>query len=292
MDGRNLFLRLLYVVIYLSPAVFFQSFLSACSKPSVRSQRTYKIQFSPALHTDIIYSLHVKQIMSQQISSIPSAFMQNIRMTWHGRAMARDSGTILLMQCERFFIRSQGKDMDIVYDSDDSVRQETGLPQMEGIVNRPALLWVKPNGRTQLMSDSSQTPPVDLEAFERSTPLFCRFPDTAVTLGSRWEADYISATGFIPIQVHCNYTLMAIRDGKAALAMNALLKTLSHTSGQQLFVARGSGYQKGSIEVRVKDGVVTNSSFVQFLSGEMDMRGLKVPFSQGAEIRITGTVEQ
>ncbi len=291
-EGRNFPLRLLHVMIYISSAVCFQSLLSACTEPSGHRQASYSFQFSPQLNANITYTLRAKQIMSQQVRSIPSAFVQDMKLTWRCQAIARDSATVLLMQCDQFFIRSRGKDMDITYDSEDSLHEQFGVPGMASFVSRQGRLRVQSNGYTQIMNDSLNTSAVDSEAFALTTPLFCRLPDAAVSVGNRWGADYTSIMGFIPLQVHCDYTLLSVRDGKATLAIDAHLKTSLHTAGQKLFVANGSGYQKGKIEIRLKDGIVTSSSFVQFLSGEMDMSGLKVPFTQGAEIRITGTVEQ
>jgi hypothetical protein len=111
------------------------------------------------------------------------------------------------------------------------------------------------------------------------------FPNHPVKIGDKWTLES-SLQSMVSMNIVSHYTLKKVEGGKAFIAVESDLETEEGTqniSGMPMNYNMG-GTQDGTIEVRLKNGVLTESNLVQNINGEVSAQGMNWPIMIEADI--------
>ena len=115
---------------------------------------------------------------------------------------------------------------------------------------------------------------IDDNSFEN---FLTEFPDNPVKIGDSWEVTRNSSNANASMKIKTIYSLKELKDGKAAIAVDADLSSLN----ENILIA---GTMKGSFVVELKTGLSESGFLHQELDMTMNTVGKKIPMKISSDI--------
>jgi hypothetical protein len=114
------------------------------------------------------------------------------------------------------------------------------------------------------------------------------FPDHPVRPGDTWKKEYNLNMGMMNMKMENEFKLKDVSGNTAHLDINSKITGGGAGSGETKNMNINlSGDQKGTMDVEVATGLVTDSKIKQNIKGDMSMMGMKVPMIISQDIHLT-----
>ncbi|MEZ5015617.1 MAG: DUF6263 family protein [Flavipsychrobacter sp.] len=111
------------------------------------------------------------------------------------------------------------------------------------------------------------------------------YPKKIIQPGDIWERKFTSSIGFIHVEIVNNYKLMFVNNDVAHIELTGRINA-TNDNRQKIDI---NGIQRGSMDVALNSGLVTNGKMEQQLSGLLYLNGKETPVSINATTHIMGT---
>jgi hypothetical protein len=115
------------------------------------------------------------------------------------------------------------------------------------------------------------------------------FPDHPVKPGDTWKKTFNMGTSMMNLTIDNEFKLTSVTGGTAHIDVNSKIKGGGGAGPEMKNMNMDlNGDQKGTMEVEVATGLVTDGKMKQTIKGEMTAAGMKVPMSVTSDIHISG----
>lgn len=211
---------------------------------------------------------------------------------------------------DRIAMSLNGPNMHMNYDSQDPAKSNKEMAMMGDMLHKPFMLEVNKEGQikkilglSDMLKDSDDT---SAEAKSMRQQIANTFDDTTirnivqqsldifpghpVRPGDTWHKTYTTAVGPVSMRIDNEFKLKSVSGNIAHLTVAAKITGggKSPSAEMQNMSMDIKGDQKGTMDVEVATGLVTESQMTQTIKGDMGMSGMKVPISINSEIHLTG----
>jgi hypothetical protein len=115
------------------------------------------------------------------------------------------------------------------------------------------------------------------------------FPDHPVRPGDTWKKSYSMSIGPMAMKIDNEFKLTSVTGNTAHVDVTAKITGgggggTEETENMSITL---TGDQKGTMDVEVGTGLVTDSKLKQTITGDMSMAGMKVPMTINSDIHMT-----
>lgn len=200
---------------------------------------------------------------------------------------------------------------NMAYDSKDPAKGDPKLAMMNGMLNKPFIMEVSEQGEIKkveglqeivnAMGDSTTDEGAQMRTQMAQTfndtaiksmmqQSLNIFPDHPVKKGDTWKKSYTMNMGFMSMTVDNTFKLASVDGGKAHIDVNSTIKGGAGSGGAEMMNGMSinlNGDQKGTMDVDVETGLVTESKLKQTIKGEVSGQGMKIPMNITVDNHLT-----
>ncbi len=115
------------------------------------------------------------------------------------------------------------------------------------------------------------------------------FPDHPVKPGDTWKKSYTMSMGVMGMTIDNEFKLTSVSGNTAHLDVNAKIKGGGASTDPEMknMTINLNGDQKGTMDVEVATGLVTDSKLKQSIKGDISMMGMKMPMNINSDIHLS-----
>jgi len=115
------------------------------------------------------------------------------------------------------------------------------------------------------------------------------FPDKAVKPGDTWKKSVNVNLSSIAMKMDNTYKLTSVSNGVAHIDVNSVVTAGGDMASEQMknMQIKLSGDQKGTMDVDIATGMVSDSKLKQTISGDMTVSEMKIPIKISQDIHLT-----
>lgn len=114
------------------------------------------------------------------------------------------------------------------------------------------------------------------------------YPDHAVKPGDTWSRKFTIVTGMIDMEMDNKYKLVSAANGVAHIEVDSKIAGKPGAQVMQQMKVEMNGTQKGTMDVDVSTGLITDSKMKQEMKGKLSAMGMEMPMEISSDIHITG----
>ena len=183
-------------------------------------------------------------------------------------------------------IKMSGESMGMKYEYDSETGKGTG-PQgeqmatsMKKIIGEYSDMEMDKNGKiVKTTMSSGLSDGKDKGGFNNIN--YSVFPDKKVKVGDTWDSDIEQTMNKLVAIIKTKYTLTAVKDGMADIAMDGTLDIKPGSTGKI------TGTQKGTGKIEIATGMSKEVVMDQDIEMEVDQMGMKMPMKMKNKVTIT-----
>lgn len=199
---------------------------------------------------------------------------------------------------------------NMAYDSKNPLSGNSDLSMMGNMLNKPFSMTVSDKGeivKVEGLSDiingvGDTTTPQGAAMRQQMSSTFNDtaiksmmqqslniFPDKPVRPGDTWKKSYNMTMSMINMKLENDFKLTSVSNGIAHLDVSSKITGAGGTTDEQKknMQINLNGDQKGTMDVAVESGLVTDSKLKQNIKGDISMMGMKIPLTMTQDIHIT-----
>jgi hypothetical protein len=258
-----------------------------------------------------LYNMDMTMVMEQSAMGQNMKTEQNMIMeSTYDITASSGEGQKITVTYERIAMSLKNPMTSVHYDSKDPGNSDSALSAMAGMLHKPFSMEVTSNGEitkieglsaiVNSMGDSTteEGRQVRRQMAQGFNDTAIRsmmqqslniFPDKPVHVGDTWKKTYTMAMGPMAMKIDNDFKLISVNGNTAHLEVNAKISGggASNTPETQNMSISLSGDQKGTMDVEVATGLVTDSKLTQNIKGDMSMMGQKMPINIRSDIHMT-----
>jgi hypothetical protein len=257
-----------------------------------------------------LYTLDTKMSMEQSAMGQTMKTDNDMTMeTTYDVAGAEGNNKRLTVTYDRIAMRLKNPMADMSYDSRDSAGGDPSLRNMNNILHKPFSMVVtnqgeilKVEGLSDIINSMGDTTAAGMEVRKQLSSTFNDtaiksmmqqslniFPDKPVKPGESWKKTYTMNMSIMNLKIDNEFKLTSVTNGIAHLDVNARISGGGAMTGEEMknMQINLGGDQKGTMDVEVATGLVTDSKLKQNIKGDISMMGMKIPLTMTQDIHIT-----
>jgi hypothetical protein len=263
-----------------------------------------KLNLQPG--SQYVYKMDTKMSMEQSAMGETMKTDNNMIMeTTYDVTASEGSNKRIIVTYDRLAMDIKNPMASIAYDSNDSMKGDPELRNMSNILHKPFSMVVsekgeilKVEGLSAIVSAMGDSVRGQMGATFNDTAVKSMmqqslniFPDHPVKPGESWKKSYTMTMNVMNLKMDNEFKLISVDNGTAHLDVQTKISgggAMSGESGEEKGMQINlNGDQKGTMEVEVSTGLVTNAKLKQDVKGEISMGGMKVPLIMRQDISIT-----
>ncbi|NPA93452.1 MAG: hypothetical protein GXO56_07210 [Chloroflexi bacterium] len=306
-----------WLAVFLSLALF-GLVLSACQQ-SASLKLNLKVGDTFAVHSA------VSQDMSQELMGQPMYIKQNLVFdyTWKVTDVDAEGNATIQVTYDHIAIEQTQNGQKVAYDSASDETPPKFFTGVDAMVGKSYTMVLAPTGKLkdvqgleelfQEVTDATDLDDLQKKSFyqalvetfgeeainEQVDMLFGQYGSAPLEVGATWEAD-TEYNALFPLQVHTQYTIKSLEDGKAVIALDATLKSDPEKivdDASRIFKLSYElmGTQEGTMTVNTANGMPTESHVTQHLEGKLYVvnvdtgEKMPIPMSMDSDIQLSVT---
>ena len=268
-----------------------------------------KLNLQPG--SQYLYTMDTKMAMEQ--SAMGQTMKTNNDMTMesiYDVASGEGSNKRITVTYDRIAMSMKSAGMNMSYDSKDASKGDSLLKNMGQMLHKPFSMVVSDKGeilKVEGLSDivntmGDTTTPQGAAMRQQMSSTFNDtaiksmmqqslniFPDHPVRPGDTWKKSYTMNLSVIIMNMDNEFKLTSVSNGTAHLDVNTKITGGGGMSSPEMknMQINLSGDQKGTMDVEVATGLVTDSKLKQNVKGDISMMGMKIPLTMTQDIHIT-----
>lgn len=274
---------------------------------------TLKFNFEPG--SKFQYTMDTKQTISQTMMGMSMTINQDMIMESTYDVAAADGGNKkLTVTYDRMYMKTGTPMKTMEYDSKDPAKQAPELKSVGGMIGKPFSMTVTEKGEITSIEGLSDmlngmidtTDPNAAVAREQMAGMFNDttirsmmqqsmyiYPDKPVKPGDTWTRQTKMNMVMFAMTMDNTFKLISVNDGKAHIEMESKI-TGDAVNNPQMpgMTMELNGTQKGTMDLEVSTGMITDSKLKQEIKGKMSMdqggQKIEVPMDIKSDIHITG----
>ncbi len=258
-----------------------------------------------------LYTMDMKMTMEQNAMGQSMKTQQDMLMesTYDVAAGAGDDRKITVTY-DRIAMNMKNPMMSMTYDSKDPAKSDPKLAAMSGMLNKPFTMEVSSSGEIKKVEGLSAiingmgdtTTPEGIATRQQMAQSFNDtaiksmmqqalniFPDHPVKPGDTWKKTYNMSMGVMGMTIDNEYKLTSVSGRTAHIDVNAKIKGGGASTAPEMknMNINLNGDQKGTMDVEVATGLVTDSKLKQNITGDISAMGMKMPMKISSDIHLS-----
>ena len=291
---------------YLFCAILTASFCSCKSGEPV----DLKLNLQPG--NQYIYTMDTKTSMEQSAMGQTVKTNNDLMMQFlYDVAAGEGTNKKITVTYDRIAMSMKSGAMNMSYDSKDSTQKDGQLAMMGTMLHKPFTMIVsdkgailKVEGLDAIINGMGDTSTPQGAAMRRQmSETFSDsamkgilqqslnfFPDNPVTPGDTWKKSFSMNISVMTVKMDNEFKLNSVSNGIAHIDVNSKLSGGGAMSGGEEMKSvqiNLAGDQKGTMDVEVASGLVTDSKLKQNIKGDISLMGTKIPLTMVQDIHIT-----
>jgi hypothetical protein len=278
---------------------------------SCKNDKAIDLKLALQPGTQYLYTMDSKTVMEQSAMGQKMKTEQNMIMesTYDVAAGSTPDAQRITVMYKRIVSSIKNPMLNVNYDSNDPSTADSTNP-MAKMVNKPFVMEVTSQGEVIKLEGLSAIinavgDSTTLEGAEARRQMAQSFSDTAIKSmmqqslnifpdhpvkpGDTWKKSYTMSIGPMAMKIDNEFKLTSVTGNTAHIDVNA--KITGGGGGDEAEAENMSitlsGDQKGTMEVEVGTGLVTDSKLKQTITGDMSMQGMKIPMSISSDIHMS-----
>ncbi len=257
-----------------------------------------------------LYTMDMKMTMEQNAMGQAMKTQQDMLMesTYDVAAGSGDNRKITVTY-DRIAMNMKNAMMNMSYDSKDPSKGDPKLAAMGGLVGKPFSMEVsgqgeilKVDGLSNIINGMGDTStPEGVAMRQQMAQTFNDtairsmmqqslniFPDHPVKPGETWKKTYTMSMGFMNMSIENEFKLTSVSGNTAHVDVAAKIRGGgAGTPEMKNMSINLNGDQKGTMDVEVATGLVTDSKLKQNIKGDVSAMGMKMPMTISSDIHLT-----
>jgi hypothetical protein len=210
----------------------------------------------------------------------------------------------------RIAMKIDNNAMPMQYDSDDTAHQDSMLKGLSGMLNKPFNATIsdqgevinvsglteilgsltdstQPNAQKNKMMLSQQMNDSSVKSSLQQS--FNVYPGHPVKVGDTWKRTISSPMSNVIMKVESDYKLTSVKNGIATIDVNSKLTSVASANpAMKELKIDLTGTQKGTSEIEVSSGLMTNSTMKMTIKGKISITGTEIPMSMEGTTTLKG----
>lgn len=279
-------------IFLISFLLFLSGSISSCDEEAVtNSSDPIKLLFNFEEGSTYKYLVKSNIEIKPQIGDKDITINQDMTIACKYQKLS-NSGTSSNMSVtyDRIIMSSGNNQNTLEFDSDNDSGEGKVFQSIRDVIKKPFEMVISPYGN--VLSASGIEDPKNKGHYFSDTAFqkvmqqaFQIYPKKIIAAGDLWERKFSSSIGFIHVTITNNYKLMFVNNNMAHIELTARINS-TQENNQQVDI---SGIQRGSMDVDINTGLVSNAKMEQQLSGHLYLNGKETPVAVKATIHIMGT---
>ena len=263
-------------------------FLTACKH---NEPVDLKLNLQPGSQYLYIIDTKTSMEMGQMMKTNTGLMME----TNYDVAAGQGNGKRITVSYDRIAMSVQNPMMNLSYDSKDSTKGDSTLRAMGNMLHKPFFVDVSDKGEILKVEGLEAIISGSGGAFNDSTAKTMMqqsldvFPDHPVRPGDTWKKTSTMTVSMMNLSMDNEYKLKSVSGGTAHIDVVSKIKYGGIASPEMKNMQiTMSGDQKGTMDVEIATGLMTDSKLKQIITGEVaaPMVG-KMPLKMDQEIHLT-----
>lgn len=213
---------------------------------------------------------------------------------------------------DRIAMSMKNSMMSMNYDSKDPAKSDEKMAMMGAMLHKPFTMEVsnqgeikKVEGLSAIINSIGDT--TSTEGAQMRQQMAQTFSDTAiknmmqqslnifpghpVRLGDTWKKTYSMSVGPMNMTINNEFKLASVSGNTAHLDVNAKIRGGGAGSSPEMknMSINLDGDQKGTMDVEIPSGLVTESKMKQTIKGDISMMGMKIPMKINSDIHLSAS---
>jgi hypothetical protein len=267
-----------------------------------------KLNLQPG--SQYLYTMDMKMTMQQSAMGNTVKTEQDMMMeSTYDVSAGEGNNKRITVTYDRIAMSLKNPMMSMSYDSKDPAKSDPKLAMMSGMLNKPFSMEVTDHGEIRKIEGlgdiiNGMGDTTTLEGMEMRRQMGQTFNDTAIRSmmqqslnvfpdhpvkpGDTWKKSYSMNMGIMNMSIDNQFKLTSVTGNTAHVEMNATIKGGGTTAPEMKSMNINlSGDQKGTMDVEIATGLVTESKVKQNIKGDISAMGMKIPMTIAADIHLS-----
>ena len=261
-----------------------------------------KLNLQPG--SQYIYTMDTKMSMEQSAMGQTMKTDNNMLMeTTYDVAAGEGGNKRITVTYDRLAMEIKNPMASMAYDSRDSATGDPELRNLSSILHKPFSMIVsekgeilKVEGLSAIIEGMNDTMRSQMSTTFNDTAIKSMmqqslniFPDHPVKTGESWKKSYTMSMNIMNLKMDNEFKLISVSNGTAHLDVQSKISGGGAMSGEDMknMQINLNGDQKGTMDVEIATGLVTDSKLKQDIKGDISMGEMKIPLVMRQDIHIT-----